>query len=127
MNVIIREEAGVPHSGAAVRGRGLVWSAVWRMCKHRHAAFGLGLVCRPAGTAGRQLCRSTRLSARGLAAVSVYCATAAALGWQRSDSGSDYAVQLLLLKELHKAKKSVASAADFPVSMASDEEVIKSG
>lgn len=74
------------------------------MCKHRHAAFGLGLVCRPAGTAGRQLCRSTRLSARGLAAVSVYCATAAALGWQRSDSGSDYAVQLLLLKELHKAK-----------------------
>lgn len=42
-------------------------------------------------------------------------------------AGSDYAVQLLLLKELHKAKKSVASAADFPVSMASDEEVIKSG
>lgn len=83
--------------------------------------------CHPAGTAGRQLCRSTRLSARGLVAVSVYCATAAALGWQRSDSGSDYAVQLLLLKELHKAKKSVASAADFPVSMASDEEVIKSG
>ena len=102
-------------------------SAVWRMCKHRHAAFGLGLVCRPAGTAGRQLCRSTRLSARSLVAVSVYCATAAALGWQRSDSGSDYAVQLLLLKELYKAKKSVASAADFPVSMASDEEVIKSG
>ena len=56
-----------------------------------------------------------------------FTATAAALGWQRSDSGSDYAVQLLLLKELHKAKKSVASAADFPVSMASDEEVIKSG